>query len=387
MEHGSANFIIELALILIFANLGGIIAQKLNQPGVLGQILAGVIIGPALFNIVSPDDIISSYAEIGVILLMFLAGVETDLKELKNSIGASASIALGGVVMPMALGIAGIYYIFPQEGFLGASFVGVILTATSISITVQVLRELDKLRERTGISILGAAVIDDILGIVVLTLIIGIAEPGEGSNILIVLIKIIGFFILAGLAGRFFTTFMNKHSSKMLRNRNVGAFAIIICLVLSYIAEEFGVAAIIGAYFTGIVFSLTPYERRVEHDVSNIAYTLFTPVFFLNIGLAINLDGVNEILLPLIMLFVVAILSKVVGCGFGAKIMKFSFRESLQIGTAMIPRGEVGLIVAKIAREGGFISEGIFTASILVVVLTTVVTPPLLKKAYKRKIA
>jgi Kef-type K+ transport system membrane component KefB len=383
MEHEGANFIIELALILIFANLGGMLAQRLNQPAVLGQIIAGIFLGPALLNIVLPNEIISSYAEIGVILLMFLAGVETDLAELRNSLGASASIALGGVITPLAMGIAGIYFLYPQEGLLGASFVGVILTATSISITVQVLRELDKLRDKTGISILGAAVMDDILGIIILTLVIGIALPGEGSNIFVVLLKIVGFFILAGIAAKFFTAFMNKHSSKMLRNRNVGAFAIIICLVLAYIAEEFGVASIIGAYFTGVVFSLTPYERRVEQDVSNIAYTLFTPVFFLNIGLAINLSGINEILLPLLILLLIAVVSKVIGCGIGAKLMKFSFRESLQVGVAMIPRGEVGLIVANIAMDGKFISEGMFTAAVLVVVLTTVITPPLLKRAYK----
>ncbi len=383
MEHGGLNFVIDLAMMLIFANLGGMAAQKLNQPSVLGQILAGLIVGPAVLNLIEPNEIISTFAELGVILLMFLAGMETDLYELKKSAGASATIAIGGVVTPMAMGILAIKILYPAESLVSGAFVGVILAATSISITVQVLREIGQIKDKTGIGILGAAVIDDVLSIIVLTLVIGVASPGEGSGILFVVLKIVAFFILAMIGGRIFTTFMNKNSSKMLRNRNVGAFAIIICFILAFVAEEFGVAAIIGAYFTGIVFSLTPYNNRVERDVSGIAYTLFTPVFFLNIGLIINLDGIGGIIVPLIVLMIVAVASKIIGCGLGAKLMKFTTKEAIQIGVGMIPRGEVGLIVANVAKNGGFISDSMFTATILVVVLTTIVTPPMLKKAYE----
>jgi Kef-type K+ transport system membrane component KefB len=383
MEHGGLNFVIDLALMLIFANLGGMAAQKFNQPSVLGQILAGVVIGPVMFNVVVPNEIISTFAEIGVILLMFLAGMETDLYELKKSAGASAAIAVGGVVMPMIFGMLAIKVLYPAETLMSGAFVGVILAATSISITVQVLREIGKIKDKTGIGILGAAVIDDVLSIIVLTVVVGLADPGEGSGLLFVILKIAAFFVLAMVAGRIFTTFMNKNSSKMLRNRNVGAFAIIICFILAFVSEEFGVAAIIGAYFTGIVFSLTPYNTRVEKDVSGIAYTLFTPVFFLNIGLIINLDGIGGIIVPLMVLMIVAVASKIIGCGLGAKFMKFSTKESIQIGIGMIPRGEVGLIVANVAKNGGFISDSMFTTTILVVVLTTIITPPMLKKAYE----
>lgn len=383
MKYEGASFLIELAIILIAANLGGMIAQRLKQPSVLGQILAGLLIGPAVFNIITPNMIISSYAEIGVVLLMFLAGMGTNIDELKSSAGASLVIAIGGVIAPMIIGTIGILYIFPKEGLMGSIFVGVILSATSISITVQVLRELGKLKDKTGISILGAAVLDDILGIIILTVVIGIAEPDVGANILYVLVRMIVFFIIAGIFGRLFMVFMNKNSSEMLKNKNVGAFAIVICLLLAYIAEKFGVAAIIGAYFTGIIFSLTPYSVKVEQDVSNIAFSLFTPVFFLNIGLIINLTGLYEIIYPLSILFLIAVFSKIIGCGIGARIMKFPAKESLQIGIAMIPRGEVGLIVANIAKAGNFISDDIFTAAVLIVVLTTIVTPPMLKKAYE----
>lgn len=386
MGHGELDYILNIALVLIFANLGGMLSRKLKQPVVLGQILAGVLIGPIVLNIVVPDIIISSFAEIGVILLMFLAGIETDLGDLKRTAGAASAIAFGGIITPFIMGFGAVYYLFPQEGVIGAAFVGVILTATSIGISVQVLRELKKIKEKTGISILGAAVIDDIIGIILLTVVLGVASPTGETGIVIVLLKMVGFFILAGVSGRIFTSFMTKYSSKMLRNRNVGAFAIIVCFLLAYMAQGFGLAAIIGAYFSGIVFSMTPYNNRVEQDVSNIAYTLFTPIFFLNIGLSISVKNISLIIMPVVVLFLAAALSKVIGCSIGAKAMKYSFRESLQVGIGMMPRGEVVLITANIAKAGGFISDTIFTSLVVVVLITTIVTPSLLKKAYTPKI-
>ncbi len=386
MGHGELDYILNIALVLIFANLGGMLSRKLKQPVVLGQILAGVLIGPIVLNIVVPDIIISSFAEIGVILLMFLAGIETDLGDLKRTAGAASAIAFGGIITPFIMGFGAVYYFFPQEGLIGAAFVGVILTATSIGISVQVLRELKKIKEKTGISILGAAVIDDIIGIILLTVVLGVASPTGETGIVIVLLKMAGFFILAGVSGRIFTFFMTKYSAKMLRNRNVGAFAIIVCFLLAYLAQGFGLAAIIGAYFSGIVFSMTPYNNRVEQDVSNIAYTLFTPIFFLNIGLSISVKNISLIIVPVVVLFLAAVLSKVIGCSIGAKAMKYSFRESLQVGIGMMPRGEVVLITANIAKAGGFISDTIFTSLVVVVLLTTIVTPSLLKKAYTPKI-
>lgn len=382
MGHGELDYILNIALVLAFAGFGGILSRKLKQPVVLGQILAGVLIGPVVLNIVKPDLIISSYAEIGVILLMFLAGLETDIGDLKKTAGAASAIALGGIIAPFVMGFVAVYYLFPQEGMIGAAFVGVILTATSIGISVQVLRELKKIKDKTGISILGAAVIDDIIGILLLTIILGIASPTDNAGIGMVLIKMTGFFILAGISGRVFSSYMYKYSAKMLRNRNVGAFAIITCFLLAYLAQRFGVAAIIGAYFTGIVFSVTPYNNRVEQDVSNIAYTLFTPIFFLNIGLSISVGSINLIIVPVIVLFLIAISSKVIGCSIGAKAMRYTYRESLQVGIGMMPRGEVVLITANIAKAGGFISNTIFTSLVVVVLLTTIVTPVLLKKAY-----
>lgn len=382
MEQGT-NFLLEIALVLIFANIGGIIAAKLKQPMVLGQILAGLIIGPAVLNIVVPDEIINSFSEIGVVLLMFIAGMETDLNDLKKTAGASSLIAIGGVVVPFVLAFFANKIIFPSSSNIESIFVGTILVATSISITVQVLREIKRLNEKTGICILGAAVIDDVLGIIVLTIVLGIASPSKDTSLIFVIGKIIFFFILIFIIGSFLIKLANGKFAKILKKSNIAVIAIIICFIIATIAEEFGVASIIGAYFTGIVFSLTLYRNKISRDVENIAFTLFTPVFFVNIGLIINLDGISKIIIPVLMLLVIAILGKILGCGLGAKLSKFKFRESMQIGIGMIPRGEVGLIVANIAKNSGFISDKVFTASILVVVLTTIITPPLLKVAYK----
>ncbi len=382
MENG-ATFLFDVSLILIFANLGGLLAKKLKQPGVLGQILAGLLIGPAILNIVEPGEFIANMAEIGVILLMFIAGMETDLEELRKSAGSSLAVAMGGIILPFILGFIAIKLLFPIGGNKEAVYTGVILTATSISITVQALREFGKIREKVGVTTLGAAIMDDVLGIVLLTIVVGITSPEQGENPMIVIAKIVLFFVLAIILGRIFVTFMNKHSSKMLRNRNVAALAIIICFILAFAAQEFGVAAIIGAYFSGIVFSLTPYRNRISHDVHNIAYTLFTPVFFVNIGLSVEFQGSVEIILPVIFIVLAAVMGKILGSGIGARLTGFKTREALQIGIGMIPRAEVALIVANLGKNSGMINNTIFTSTILMVIITTIITPPLLKLAFK----
>ncbi len=382
MESKSLEFLLDIAILLIGANIGGLIMVKIKQPAVLGQILAGLIMGPALLGIIEPNEIINSFSEIGVILLMFLAGMETDLNDLKQSAGASSAIAIGGVLVPLAGGIGITMLLFPSGGFNQGLFTGIILTATSISITVQALREFGKIRTKTGLSNLGAAIIDDVLGIIILTVAVGLAFPNNGQSTILVVAKIFVFFILVLFAGRLFTTFINKISSKFFRNRNVAEFALIFCFVLAFIAEEFGVAAIIGAYFTGIVFSMTPFSTRVEKDITSIAYTVFTPIFFVSIGLKVSFAGIGEIILPALAIIAVAVFGKLIGSGIGAKISGFSNIDALRIGFGMIPRAEVALIIANLGRSLGLINETIFTSTILMVVVTTLITPPLLKKAY-----
>src|SRR6056297_2702721 len=310
MENGELNFLLDIAILLIGANIGGMLMAKINQPVVLGQILAGLIIGPALLDIVNPNEIINSFSQIGVILLMFIAGMETDLNDLKKSAGPSSFIALGGIILPFLGGVGIIMLLFPEGGLNQGLFTGTLLTATSISITVQALREFGKIRTKTGISNLGAAIMDDVLGIIILTVVVGMAFPHNGNSTGFVILKIIMFLFIALLAGKLFTTFINKVSYKFFRNRNVAEFALILCFLLAFTAEEFGVAAIIGAYFTGDVFAVSPFASRVEQDIFSIAYTVFTPIFFISIGLKVSLEGIGEIMLPALAIIGVSIFGK-----------------------------------------------------------------------------
>jgi len=382
MENGELNFLLDIAILLIGANIGGMLMVKINQPAVLGQILAGLIIGPAFLDIVNPNEIINSFSQIGVILLMFIAGMETDLNDLKKSAGPSSFIAFGGILLPFLGGLGATLLLFPEGGLNQGLFTGALLTATSISITVQALREFGEIRTKTGISNLGAAIIDDVLGIIILTVVVGIAFPNNGESIVLVIIKIFAFLVLVMFAGKLFTSFINKISYKFFRNRNVAEFALILAFLLAFIAEEFGVAAIIGAYFTGIVFSLTPFASRVEKDISSIAYTVFTPIFFISIGLKVSLEGIDEIIVPALVIIGVAVFGKILGSGLGAKISGFNLKDSLKIGVGMIPRAEVALIIANLGKSLELINDAIFTSSVLMVLVSTLITPPILKKAY-----
>lgn len=382
----STNFLFDLAIILLCANIGGIIAVRFKQPSVLGQILAGLLIGPSVFGLIGQSEFIASYSEIGVLLLMFMAGMETNIDDLKKSAGSALTIATGGVIVPYILGFLVIRIFYKEATTSAAIFSGVILTATSISITIQSLREFNKTKDRVGVNILGAAIIDDVLGIIVLAVVVGIVSPSQGENPLLVIVKIVIFFILAVIIGMILLSLLSKYLYKLSAVITPSAIALICCFLIAYLASEFGIAAIIGAYSAGIIFSLLPKARnKIDHDVSIIAYTLFTPVFFANIGLEVNLSGISSVLLLSFMFLLAAIVGKIIGCGLGAKLSKFTNKECLQVGIGMIPRAEVALIVANLGKNSGILSDALFTAAIVVAIGTTLVTPPLLKLVFTEK--
>lgn len=380
--NGDLTFLLHIAIILIFANLGGFVSRKLKQPAVLGQIVAGLLLGPSVLALIETTEILNHMAEIGVILLMFIAGLETDVDDLKASSKSSSFIALGGVVVPIGLGILTIMLVKPEASINEGLFLGVILTATSVSISVQALRELGQLRTKQGIGILGAAIIDDVVGIIVLTLVVSMISPGQGESILWVLGKITMFFVFSIVIGVVFSKLLTKYADIVSRENRILTAAIIFCFLLAFMAEELGIAAIIGAYFTGLVFATTPHRNRVSHEMQRIAYSLFTPIFFMNIGLSIRIGNIGEVWVLSVAVIVVAILSKIIGCGIGAKISKFSNREALQISIGMIPRAEVALIITNLGLNIGIISKDIFTAVIIMVLVSTIITPPLLKLSF-----
>ncbi|HAT4308850.1 TPA: cation:proton antiporter [Clostridium perfringens] len=385
----SYEFLFDLALILISTKLFGLITKKVKMPQVVGALLAGVILGPAVLNVLSETEFIQKLAELGVIVLMFTAGLETDINQLKKTGKASFIIAVLGVIIPLAGGFF-IASIFNKGNdvntILQNVFIGIILTATSVSITVETLKEMGKLSTRAGNAILGAAIIDDILGIIALTITTSLADPS--INVIIVLAKIVMFFIFAGLSGYLFHWAFIKLDERYQRDlRRFVIIAFVFCLLLSFSAEEFfGVADITGAFIAGLVISDSNRSKYLNSRFETLSYMLLSPIFFASIGIKVELTAMTKtIFIFAILLLLVAILSKVIGCGLGARLCKYSNREAIQIGTGMISRGEVALIVANKGIAMGLMLPEFLAPVVIVVVVTTIVTPILLKVVFNNK--
>lgn len=377
----SLSFLLEMSVILAAASFGGFISKKLGQPAVLGQILAGIALGLLTLE---KTEFISHISEIGVIFLMFIAGLETDVKELVDSGKSSSMIALGGVLMPGLLVFSGMFLF--TGGDMGiAMFMAVVSTATSVSISVQTLREMNQLRTKQGISILGAAIIDDIVGIILLTFVVAAVKPTEGVSISHTLLNIGLFFAVAALAGYGLTKFSKFCVGRFNLDHKIVTYAIIVCFVLAFLSEELGVAAITGSYFAGVMFSMTPHRHKVSHEVNKIASVFFTPVFFVAIGMGVDLKAaVSAVGLGAIFI-VLSILGKLIGCGVGARASGFSLKHAIQIGVGMIPRAEVAIIIATLGVKLEVIGDREMAAVILMVVVTTLTTPSMLKMAFKDK--
>lgn len=386
----SYHYLLDLALILLSTKVLGLITRRFQMPQVVGALLAGLILGPAVLNVLSGTDFLSQVSEMGVIVILFTAGIGTDLKELKNAGKAGFLVALCGVLVPLAMGtgfglMAGKLGWLPGATLLESVFLGTILTATSVSITVETLRELGHLDTKVGGTILAAALIDDVLGLIALTIVTSFA--GEDTNLVVVLLKIVLFFVFIGVVGffaiRFFRWMIDRAYNKNLRRYPVLAF--VLCLLLAYCAEEFfGVADIIGAFAAGLVISSTPKAKYVQSKFEALSYLLLTPVFFASIGIKVVLPQMTlSLVLFSVLLLAVAILSKLIGCGLGAKICHFNSRESVQIGVGMACRGEVALIVANRGLSMGVLSQTLMTPVIITVVGCAILTPIMLKMVFR----
>ena len=388
----SYNYLFDIALILLSTKGLGLVTKKFSMPQVVGALLAGLVLGPAMLNVLHETDFIKQIAELGVIVLMFTAGLETDLQELKKTGKASFVIAVFGVLVPLLFGFITASFFNQTSTAEGVShtlqniYIGIILTATSVSITVETLKELGKLNTRAGNAILGAAIIDDILGIVALTLITSCAD--SSVNILLVLGKVILFFVFAILAGmlfyKFFIYWVQRYNRDM---RRFVVISFVFCLILAFLAEEwFGVADITGAFIAGLILSNTSCVHYITSRFETISYMLLSPIFFASIGIQVDLSGMNQtLLLFTVVLVVIAIISKIIGCGLGAKLCHYSTKESLQVGVGMVSRGEVALIVASKGAALGLMSAVNFGPIVVVVVITTIVTPILLKIVFSSK--
>lgn len=392
--HMSYHFLLDLALILLSTKLLGLLTRSISLPSVVGSLLAGLLLGPAFLNILHQTSLILKLSELGVIVLMFTAGMEADINELKHSGKSAFVIALLGVIIPLVFGF-GVSYFFNRPSLIlndaSASlllqniFIGVILTATSVSITVETLKELGKITTRSANAILGAAIIDDILGIIALTLITSLRDTS--IHVGGVLLQIVLFFLLAGIVGILFYQLYNKWTSRYNEDRRRFVIvAFVLCLIMSYVAEEyFGVADITGAFIAGLIISSTQRKEYIVRRFETLSYLLLSPIFFASIGLKVVIPTMTtSLVLFTVILLLVAILSKIVGCGLGARMCGYNRQESLQIGSGMVSRGEVALIVASKGASVGLMSSVIFGPVVIMVILTTVIAPILLKLAFQK---
>ena len=388
----SYKFLFDLAIILLCTKLLGVTTTKVRMPQVVGALLAGLFLGPTMFGVLSETDFLQAIAELGVIVLMFSAGLETDIKELKKSGKAALVIAVCGVIVPIAGGFLVAYlYNKPEMIQSDAScsillqniFIGVILTATSVSITVETLKELGRLKTHSGNAILGAAIIDDILGIIALTIITSVTDPSV--NILIVLGKVAAFFVFALVVGYLFYKaykYWMANADKM-RHRHV-IIAFVFCLLMAYLSERlFGVADITGAYIAGLIISNTGKSDYLLGKFDVISFMFLSPVFFAKIGLSVTFPKMTPvIILFTLILAIVAILTKVIGCSMGAKLCGYQSHQCKRIGVGMVSRGEVALIVASKGTELGLLGSAFVGPVVVMVVVTTIITPILLKVVY-----
>ncbi len=379
----------DLAIIIIFAKFFGVLARKCKAPQVVGEIVAGLLIGPCVLGLVQQSDFLTGMAEVGVVLLMFSAGLETDLKELMKTGPIAFLIACCGVFVPLVGGTLlymGFYGTAPwgSEKFFTAVFIGVIMTATSVSITVQALKELGRLKGRVGTTILSAAIIDDVIGIVVLTFVIGFKNPD--SNPGKVVLNTVLFFVVAIVVGFILYKIFRRLDDKYPHTRRIPIMGLALCFAFAYIAETyFGIADITGAYVAGIILCSIRDSSYIDEKMEVSSYMIFGPVFFASIGLKTNIDSLDgKILLFSLGFVLVALITKIIGCGLMARICRFSTADSLKIGVGMMTRGEVALIVAQKGLSVGVLSPVYFTSVILLIIVSSVLTPIVLKLLYSK---
>lgn len=371
------EFILYMFLILIATKIAGDISVRLGQPSVLGKLIIGIILGPAVLGWINNNDFIHYFSEIGVLLLMFLAGLETDLDQLKKNWKAAFAVAILGILLPFVGGF-GIGELFGLNSTYSL-FIGVLLCATSVSITVQVLKDMNRLNSPEGSTILGAAVVDDVLVVVLLAVMTSFLGTGEEVSIGLLVGKKVLFFIGVILAGAFLVPRFLKVLSKLKVTEPVVSIALVICFGFVYFADLLGMAGIIGAFAAGIAISQTEFKHTVETKIEPIAYAVFVPVFFVSIGLNVSFSGIGSQIGFIVALAIVAIVTKLIGGAIGAKLTGFKNRSSLIIGAGMVSRGEVALIIASTGLQESLLLPEYFTATVIVIIATTLFAPPLLK--------
>ena len=383
---------ILLTIILVAAKLAGYIAIRLGQPSVLGELLVGILLGPSLLNLLNlpsfdeelMQEVLKLIGEIGVLLLMFLAGLDLHINELRHTGRVSAISGTLGVILPVLMGLG--MGMLAGMSLDHSIFLGLALGATSVSISARTLMELKQLRSRVGLGMLGAAVFDDILVILLLSIFFAL-ESGSGgiTSILMVLGRMTLFFLLAILTGVWLLPLLVRWVRELPISQNVLSLSIVVLLAFSIAAELIGgMAAITGAFLAGLMFARSPERENLEPRISALAYGFFVPVFFVDIGLAVDIKTIFPIIGFTLLVILVAVVSKLVGAGVGARWAGFSWQEAMQLGAGMVSRGEVGLIIASVGLSAGLVTDAVFASIVGMVIVTTLITPPMLRALFEK---
>jgi len=376
------KFLGMLVVILFATLIGGQFSARLKLPAVVGELLAGIIIGPAVFNLVQPSGIIKVLSDIGVIFLMFLAGLDSDIKTLKKLLRPSVLVAAFGMIVPIVTAYAtGIFFNFSQVESL---FLGLTFSATSVSISVAVLQEMGRLKGKEGMTILGAAVADDLLSILLLSIVsglTGVSEQGSsmGKNFIVSLFIQAAFLILLVFLSVYVIPRLIGLSQRLTLPVPETLVAMIIVLLSSWGAEKVGLSNVIGAFFAGLALNHTSAQKTLKKNFTVISYSSFIPVFFVSIGLDMSIKGILHDFILFIVLVIGGVFSKLVGAGLGAKIAGFSNSSSLLVGNGMVSRGEMALVVAQIGLTNHLLAPAVYSTVIGAIIMTTVISPFLLK--------
>lgn len=376
----------NLTLILLATTIVGHYSTRLGIPAVIGQLLVGIVLGPAMLGWLHLTAGLTSFAEIGVIVLMFIAGMESDLQLLKKYLKPSIFVAILGVIIP----VAGAYLVSRayQLPLTESLFIGVIFAATSVSISVEVLKEMNALSSREGTTILGAAVVDDVLAVIVLSVLIsttGTAVGGHASgNLLLTTLSQVAYFVAIYLVVRWLAPYMAKIGDRLLIPMGPTLMAMILCFGMAYAAELVGLSDVVGAFFAGIAIGQTSARETVDRHIEPVGYAVFIPVFFVSIGLNMDFHGLDKQLGFIAVLTIVAVLSKLLGAGGGAKLAGYSTMSSLAVGAGMVSRGEMALIIAQIGFQAKLMSPVRYSAIVAAIILATLVAPFILRETMKR---
>lgn len=393
------QFLLILAVIIAFAKFGGYISLRLGQPAVAGEVLAGLILGPTLIDLLHLSVITDAHleetftflAELGVLMLMFIAGLEVHLSDLLRAGRAAIFAGFLGFLAPLGLGyfVATLFGFDPQQGL----FIGLLLAPTSVSISAQTLMELKAIRTRVGVSLLGAAVIDDTLVVLGVSFFLALLGGGGGEthangSVLTLILRMGLYIAAAGFFGFRILPRMSRWIEHLPVSQGVVSVAFITMIFFAWSAEYLGgVATIIGAFIAGLSFARTPLKEKILSGFSSIAYGVFVPIFFVDVGLEADLMTLDASSLALLGgLLLTAVVSKIIGSGLGGYLGRLSPRESVQLGFSMVPRGEVVLIVASVGITEGFISQAELSVTVGLVILTTLITPPILRLLFRRAI-